>query len=1091
MNGMRPSRNAFLGYTYQQCITYLLLVKMDAERQIDKLEIEASVNNNFDDINLSISDQIVFCQIKDINNIKLDDLVIDKNQITIKGKPHKLSENTNIIFFKHIDIESVNSTILEFPAYQRDNLYIVSLSRYDSLRVIEEIYEHNQKRESIINQFFNLKLDNRNLIINKEELPIIDTYNIQLSEKTIDIGKKLLEFDDILFIEGKPGVGKSHLVTCLSEEYDGSLIYRFWVSNQDKSYDSRLLFRNFIANTSKELFHDYRYRSEDAIIEYFSNEKKIVIIDGLDHVENYKPLELEFFISFIDKLKGKTKVIVLSRPLKKGITWKKQQLVNWNFEETKLVLDELYHITDYGICKDIYEITDGYPILVRFVTEQYKNSGQIQSLGKLKSTTDYYEKIISSINTKTALALFISCRSYVMKSEISLFLEDELADIMNEFINDYPHLFEIKLNRISLFHDSLNTYLIQKGINNSQRHSKVKQIVYNSLMSGEKRFMSRIASFNLDKLMKLEIIRKYANMEYFSQLVKNCIDFEAVRTFYSQLRQLLPEFEADEFDIYIFYDLSLIINILARDFPYHLKEFLYTYVKCLLFNGYGDDDITSSEYLFGMYYYYKTNDAILLYNIAIDEHYDTEHFYQDLEEEIWKEEDYFNRHRKPLRRKDLSGFLSKEYISFDSLEHIPHLLANIYIHNTDIEELKGFYHAIYTYIHKDENQGIWDLEKELTPYKSVSAHSSRYFLPKAKEIILSLDVNELPNEYLTYTLKDLILKNSHKGSFDVWPKVLNYIRLSLHQNRKIDLSNICYFFMMYHQRKDITVISIDEALKVFEDKGLIDIETALDLVVFTQSMSEKGIRHLLCDYITLHSPNIIPVILNNYHPDRLQITWFNLPKEHIDSFPDSLFNYALYKQLLYWNNHSKSIKFDEIQNVLFSNRKLELIRVLNTFKYQIAVNKDNLYKDELQKLGCSLCFEPSDENDKYRTTIEDRYHQGILDSDSIDFIKEKNLKVTEIAGYNNGYYSVFADIDIFKAYEKKHVKENALQILKNALIGRIKSVDAYASLFHLPGNLPKFANKYDIDTEYDRLHNSFMKFMKLSSLDIDRYKQKI
>ena len=138
-----------------------------------------------------------------------------------------------------------------------------------------------------------------------------------------------------------------------------------------------------------------------------------------------------------------------------------------------------------------------------------------------------------------------------------------------------------------------------------------------------------------------------------------------------------------------------------------------------------------------------------------------------------------------------------------------------------------------------------------------------------------------------------------------------------------------------------------------------------------------------------------------------------------------------------------------------------------------------------------MCFEPSDENDKYRTTIEDRYHQGILDSDSIDFIKEKNLKVTEIAGYNNGYYSVFADIDIFKAYEKKHVKENALQILKNALIGRIKSVDAYASLFHLPGNLPKFANKYDIDTEYDRLHNSFMKFMKLSSLDIDRYKQKI
>lgn len=1085
---MRPSRNAFLGYTYQQCITYLLLVKMDAERQIDRIEIEATVNNNFDDIKLSISDQIVFCQIKDIDNIKLGDLVIDKNQIMIKGKPHKLSENTNIIFFKHIDIESINSTILEFPAYQQGNLYFVSLSRYDSLRMIEEIYEHNQKRELVISQFFNLKLDNRSLNISKEELPTIDIYNIQLSEKTIVIGKKLLEFEDILFIEGKPGVGKSHLVTCLSEEYDNSLIYRFWISNQDKNYDSRLLFRNFIANISKELFHDYRYRSENEIIEYLSNKNKIVIIDGLDHVENYKPLELKFFISFIDKLKGKTKVIVLSRPLRREISWKKQQLVNWNFEETKIVLDELYHITDYGICKDIYEITDGYPILVRFVTEQYKNSGQIQSLGKLKSTTDYYEKIISSINTKTALALFISCRSYVMKSEINLFLEEELADIMNEFIKDYPHLFEIKLNRISLFHDSLNTYLIQKGINYPQRHSKVKQIVYKSLMSGEKRFMSRLASFDLDKSMKLEIIRKYANMGYFEQLIKNCIDFEAIRVFYNQLRQLLPEFEADEFDIYIFYDLSLIINILVRDFPCHIKEFLYTYVKCLLFNGYGDDDITSSEYLFGMYYYYKTNDAILLYNIAVDNHYNTKLFYQELEKEIWKEEDYFNRHKKPLRRKKIKGFLSKEYISFDSLEHIPHLLANIYIHNTDIEELKGFYHAIYTYIHKDETLGIWCLEKELAPYKSVNAHSSHYFLPKAKEIILSLNVNKLHNEYLTHTLKELILRNSHKGSFSVWPKVLNYIRLSLYQNRKIDISNISYFFMMYHQRKDLTVISIGEALKIFEDKGFVNIETALNLVVFTQSISEKGIRHLLCDYITLHSPNIIPIALNKYHLDKLQITWFNLPKEHIDAFPDFLFNYALYEQLMHWNNYSKNIKFDEIENVFFSNRKSELIHVLNTLKYQITVKKDTPYKEELQKLGCSLCIESSDENDKYSTTVEDRYHQGILDTNSIDFIKEKNLKVTEIAGYNNGYYSVFADIEIFKAYEKKHVKENALLILKNALIGKIKSVDVYASLFHFPGNLPKFTDEYNIDAEYDRLYDSFMKFMKLSSLGIDRYK---
>ena len=88
-----------------------------------------------------------------------------------------------------------------------------------------------------------------------------------------------------------------------------------------------------------------------------------------------------------------------------------KQLVNWNFEETRLVLDELYHITDHPVCKDIFDITNGYPILVRFVAEQYKHSGQIQSLGKLESTNDYYEKIISTVNTKTALTLFITSHS--------------------------------------------------------------------------------------------------------------------------------------------------------------------------------------------------------------------------------------------------------------------------------------------------------------------------------------------------------------------------------------------------------------------------------------------------------------------------------------------------------------------------------------------------------------------------------------------------------------------------------------------------------------------------------------------------------
>ena len=82
---MRPSWNAFLGYTYQQCITFLLLVKMDVERQIDKLEIEAIVNNNFDDARISFLGESVYCQMKDIDSIKFEDLTLEENRIIIKS----------------------------------------------------------------------------------------------------------------------------------------------------------------------------------------------------------------------------------------------------------------------------------------------------------------------------------------------------------------------------------------------------------------------------------------------------------------------------------------------------------------------------------------------------------------------------------------------------------------------------------------------------------------------------------------------------------------------------------------------------------------------------------------------------------------------------------------------------------------------------------------------------------------------------------------------------------------------------------------------------------------------------------------------
>jgi hypothetical protein len=128
---MRPSQNAFFGYSYQQCITFLMLAKMDVEREIKAIEIEATVDNNFDDIKISWKDKTTYCQIKDIDNISQYDLIIKDHHISIKGKEHILSDEINVLFFKNIDVVC-NDYFFGIPAYKITNIYIIPLSREET-----------------------------------------------------------------------------------------------------------------------------------------------------------------------------------------------------------------------------------------------------------------------------------------------------------------------------------------------------------------------------------------------------------------------------------------------------------------------------------------------------------------------------------------------------------------------------------------------------------------------------------------------------------------------------------------------------------------------------------------------------------------------------------------------------------------------------------------------------------------------------------------------------------------------------------------------------------------------------------------------
>ena len=131
--------------------------------------------------------------------------------------------------------------------------------------------------------------------------------------------------------------------------------------------------------------------------------------------------------------------------------------------------------------------------------------------------------------TKSLLCIFATNNSFFTREELATFFsEPEAYDSLNEFVSAYPYLFEILQNRISLIHDSLNTYL--RGILSSFpiRQEKVLNIVKSSLIDGNVEYMARLASFNLDDEFLIELLKKFSDFDVFEKILTSTVDFNSI-----------------------------------------------------------------------------------------------------------------------------------------------------------------------------------------------------------------------------------------------------------------------------------------------------------------------------------------------------------------------------------------------------------------------------------------------------------------------------------------------------------------------------------------------------------------------------------
>lgn len=1073
-------KNAFSGYTYQHQVTLLLIALMDVERNIQHLEIEAKTDDNFDDLVLTTNSEKFQLQIKDFKKCNIDDLTISNDAIIINGKSHKLSNNQNVIFLKEVNL-TPNDNFLIFPCCRiNGNVSVVSLSRTDIDNALKKLYKTNSSRQNEIDCFFNKILDERIWKIPIETLPQIKIFITALQEKSIEISHKLLDFDNLLLIEGKPGVGKSHFVNTLTKSYTNYILYRFWIGNQDKDYHERLKFGNFIRDLNAKIFQDQQERSEKELLSKIKSENKTIIIDGLDHVENYNSIELKLFIDFIEKAGQCCKTIVLSRPLALKLTWQTHILDNWSLGQTKNVLSELFHMTQYIVVDRIYNISKGYPIIVKFLAEHYKLHKSIPEIDTIDTIDYYYENIITNTKIKQCLTLFLCCNSFIMRSEIGSFIGNEKVYV-EEFIETYPYLFDIKLNRISLVHDSFNTYL-RKHLNYEQQLDKVSVFVTNSILDLDIRFLSRYSFFYLSKEQRKKIIKKYCSLSVYEKVIKNCIDPEAISSFYNQLRESLCEISPKELSLSHYYDFSLILNLTIRDHLSTNNTFYYTYTEILIKHGITEEDITSSDFLFAMFYFVKTKNTSILLNRTSKDHYDVLNFHSRLEADVLREQRYIAKHDRKLDKKTIEKALKNQ---IKLKENLTYIIENIYINGSKIKGFEILLDIIDGYVKDNRHEAEYKLSQFLNTIGAPQNYSNWILYDVYKNLLSYGCKIECKNEYLDLTLKQLILKYREQGSFNLLSEIHNYIRLALLQDREIDINSISIFWPKYYNRKDYTLLGVPIALKTLENRNLISLYQCIELIQQIRSISEKGYRGLLADFVELYpAATIISFLERNFDTNKLNIEWLKLPVKYIDAISDRTFMDELYEQINY-HRHSSFIPFYEIKTALASKRLNEIERKFNQFN--ITVNYKSEEKKAIDKFNhSSIIFKEEKEqySSGYKNTALQRFKEGILDYNDVKFINRQQLKPSEVTKFSDGNYTTLPSIDVFGIYSLEEVRQNLNAILYNSLIGKTNSIKSFHSIYYHPGNVLALIDKYGDKTLFKKSTKSFLKFINLSLFEM-------
>ena len=1100
------TRNSFKGYTFQQQVFTFFAAIMDLDREILSVEAEAVTPGNFDDLHVVLKDDSFRVQVKNYPSLKLRDIhvhvgasVQDSFVETVARSRSSFDPAEKNLYIVNTDDADTNSAIFTLPALQKNGVWLVPLTE----KVIEDYLSSNYNDSARILEVIHLAdriTVNGRFLLRQEDLPPLARFGLELEEATIPVHPLPESFPKgITWIVGKPGVGKSHYVTELKNAFPEAVFFRFWVGSQDPEYNHRLQYSNFLSDLAKALFKSPRKFTEEEIRAYVIENNVELILDGLDHVENYNSRELSHYVDFINSIRSAS-VIVLSRPLKSSISWNKDELFDWSFDQTQLYLNH-YGVTGYSVQQGIYQKTNGYPLLLFYFKEHYLKTGEIYdqtNASVIADLDDYYSSLLKEVNTKNCLAVFSAMNSFVTWTELKRFAGNELIlMVIENFIADYPYLFKRVENRISLIHDSFNTFLRERTFQDesfAEQRQQWIQKIEDSILSGNVEYMARINSFPYEATFHEKVYHQYANLETFRKLLESTIDYESIQSFYRQLKAELP-YHPDILSIEEYYSFALIVLMTERNNLSAYEGLVYQILNYQLIHKPEiplSDQIFSSGIMWSLFVLFRTKDQRYYERVISDNHFDQSQANQGYKE-LWEEIHFFDS-EKPHKNK-----VKKEIrASFDDY-------SDILIRYFTACWLRGEQFPLEHQLIEDYLRlpGLKYAELNMADYlvREFQIKNNDFLagwvLSGVRYRLYELGEFGQDNFLRTFGIRDSmrqILQNGEmeEGSFTVCERLQSVLRLANQEKRELDICYINYAWCMYDQRKDMSVITLPEALLVFERHRLITEKASLNLLVSARNMSEKGISWLVNDYINQKGTDFVTKLLTSgwFEENAKSVFALDLDSSLLNCFPSKKIR-SLCLNLLGCRPHDRMVEYRDIRNVLKSRHRDTALDILSQYNVRVYdVEEDSCsaeepsVKESLQMAGITF----TEEAENSIKTLPKKYvpfENGHISEEDFPYIQKNNISPLEVASYTDGWDFVMPYVEIYKQYAEAEIQRIARSIISMSMFARVRSIDMVGAWDYLPGSIPQFLEQEHIPVDWQKIFSAFMGYMQMSLIERD------